>query len=117
MADNNLFNLLLGIKAIDIIAGKDEEYVEPDPWPFRYKYTIYFRMMWSVITIVYINHVCEITFGLGPTYFSYFWVVPLAFIPFIGSFWLSLICILLLVFGLPSDPAMTIPVQCYSPGC
>lgn len=85
-----------------VINGSKEQEPQPDlPWPFNYRGGIFFRIIWSVFTMVYINHVAEVAFGMGNYYFSIFWAFLLAYIPIVGSFITPLICIALLLLGIP----------------
>ena len=124
MADEDkLFNL---IKAgIVMNSLNDKPVIESTTWPGKYKYSIMFRMGWSIFTIIYINMVLEQVFLLGPNYLSYFWCLPIGFIPLLGSYYTPILCALLILGGVPTDQTFTKEYQikvngyptCFSPGC
>ena len=128
MADNNkLFDILTGAAVLSSLKTlvSEKEVETPKTWPGKYTYTILFRMVWSIFTIIYVNMVLEHVYHLGPDYLSLFWGIPLAFIPLLGSFYVPLLCIIFILCGIPTDPTQTKEYQiheqgyptCFSPGC
>lgn len=98
-------------------------YASDLPWPFCYKYSLVWRIFVSGASIMLVDNVLERVFNLGPDFICVFWCFLVAFIPFVGSTWMTGILLVAYIMWAPPDPLMVRNMEysrtkvCYTTEC